>query len=144
MTDRKDLGMKKKRKSPVKTCPECQQECHARLASCKKCGFVFYKKKKRFIDDWKSLQVGDYIRVIGRSGSYYIRENGEKIYFTDAGIYNVRGIVNAGLVVVGHGKNSHGFGFIYMGHEKKSRLLDSVYNSPHKLASVSLKRKGES
>ena len=114
------------------------------MASCKKCGFVFYKKKKRFIDDWKSLQVGDYIRVIGRSGSYYIRENGEKIYFTDAGIYNVRGIVNDGLVVVGHGKNSHGCGFIYMGHEKKSRLLDSVYNSPHKLASVSLKRKGES
>lgn len=136
--------MKKKRKSPVKICPECQVECHARLASCKKCGFTFYKKKKRFIDDWKSLKVGDYIRVIGRSGSYYIKENGEKIYFTDAGIYNVRRIVNDGLVVVGHGRHSHGFGFLYMGAEKKSPLLDSVYNSPHKLASVSLKRKGES
>ena len=136
--------MKKKRKSPVKICPDCQQECHARLATCKKCGFVFYKKKKRFIDDWKSLEIGQYIRVIGRSGDYYVKENGERIYFTDAGIYKVTGIVNDGLLVVGHGRNSHGHGFIYMGHEKRSRLLDSVYNSPHKLASVSIKRKGES
>ena len=125
--------MKKKRKAPVKICPDCQQECHARLSSCKKCGFVFYKKKSRFIEDWKTLKIGD-----------YIRENGERIYFTDAGVYNIKDIAKDGLVVIGVGRHSHGYAFIYMGHKKKSRLLDSVYNSPHKLASVSLKRKGES
>ena len=133
--------MKNKRKAPVKICPDCQEQCHARLSSCKKCGFVFYKKKNHLIEDWKKLKIGDHIRVIGRSGSYYVRENGERIYFTDAGIYNIKDIAKDGLVVIGVGKNSHGFGFIYMGHEKKSRLLDSVYNSPHKLASVSFKKK---
>ena len=136
--------MKEKRKAPTKACPDCQEECHARLSSCKKCGFVFYKKKNGFIEDWKTLNIGDYVRVVGRSGSYYIRENGERIYFTDAGVYSVKDITKDGLVVIGVGRHSHGYAFIYMGHKKKSRLLDSVYNSPHKLASVSLKRKGES
>ena len=133
--------MKEKRKAPTKACPDCQEECHARLSSCKKCGFIFYKKKKRFIEDWKSLGIGDYIRVIGRSGDYYIKENGERVYFTDAGIYIVKRVVKDGLLVTGHGRRAHGFGFLYMGNEKKSRLVDSVYNSPHKLAVVSLKRK---
>ena len=115
--------MKEKRKAPTKACPDCQEECHARLSSCKKCGFVFYKKKKRFIED------------------YYIKENGERVYFTDAGIYIVKRVVKDGLLVMGHGRKAHGFGFLYMGNEKKSRLVDSVYNSPHKLAVVSLKRK---
>tara|TARA_R100001377_G_C3105594_1_gene80696 strand:- start:65 stop:475 length:411 start_codon:yes stop_codon:yes gene_type:complete len=136
--------MKNKRKAPVKVCPDCQEQCHARLSSCKDCGFVFYKKKSRFIEDWKSLDIGEYIRVIGRSGDYYIKDSGERIYFTDAGIYKVRRVIKDGLLVVGHGRNAHGFEFLYMGSERKSRLMDSVYNSPHKLAIVSLKRKGES
>ena len=134
---------KKRRGAPEKVCPDCQQRCHARLATCKKCGFVFYKKKKSIIEDWKSLQRGDYIRVVGRSGTYYIKENGDRIYFTDAGIYCVREIHHNGLIVTGAGRAAHGYEFLYMGSEKKSSLLDNLYNSPHKLMVCIFKRKGE-
>jgi len=135
--------IKKKKKAPTKSCPDCKQECHARLATCKKCGFVFYKKKTRIIADWKSLHSGDRIRVVGRSGSYYIKEDGDKIYFTDAGIYCVREIHTDGLTVTGIGRRSRGCEFLYMGNEKRSSILDNLYNSPHKLMLCSFKRKGE-
>jgi hypothetical protein len=138
--------MTKKRKTPVKSCPDCQEQCHARLATCKKCGFVFYKKKKKFIENWKEeINPGDHIRVVGRSGSYYIKENGEKIYFTNPGVYLVDSIDKEGLVVMGIGRVAHGYEFLYMGKKVKSSMLDRLYNCPHKLVSVSLKkRKGES
>ena len=135
---------KKKRTAPEKSCPDCQQQCHARLATCKKCGFVFYKKKRSIIEDWKSLQHGDRIRVVGRSGTYYIKKNGDKTYFTDAGIYSVREVRYNGLIVIGTGKRSHSCEFLYMGDEKKSSILDNLYNSPHKLLCVSFKGKGGS
>ena len=135
----------KKRKQPVKPCPDCQEQCHARLATCKKCGFVFYKKKKRFIENWKEeVSPGDHIKVVGRSGSYYIKTSGEKIYFTNPGTYLVKRVRVDGLVVIGTGRVSHGYQFLYMGKEVKSSMLDKLYNSPHKLIGVSLKRKGES
>ena len=135
---------KKKRGAPVKSCPDCQGLCHARLAKCKKCNFVFYRKKNSVIEDWKSLQSGDYVRVVGRSGTYYIKENGDKIYFTDAGVYNIKQIKYNGLTVIGTGRQSHGYEFLYMGAEERSSLLDNLYNSPHKLVRVSYKKKGES
>lgn len=128
-----------KNKAPLKVCPDCQEKCHARLAECKECGFVFYKKKRSIIEDWKSLQRGDRIRVVGRSGNYYIKKNGDKTYFTDAGIYSVREVRYNGLVVIGTGKRSQGCEFLYMGEEKRSSMLDSMYNSPHKLIGVALK-----
>ena len=135
---------KAKKGAPTKDCPDCQEQCHARLAKCKKCGFVFYKKKNSVIEDWKSLQTGDYVRVVGRSGTYYIKENGDKVYFTDAGIYNIRQVHHNGLTVIGTGRQSHGYEFLYMGAKKRSSLLDNLYNSPHKLVRVSYnKRKGE-
>ena len=135
---------KKKRGAPVKSCPDCQDLCHARLAKCKKCNFVFYRKKNSVIEDWKSLQSGDYVRVVGRSGPYYIKENGDKIYFKDAGVYNIKQIHYNGLTVIGTGRQSHGYEFLYMGAEERSSLLDNLYNSPHKLVRVSYKKKGES
>ena len=134
---------KKKRTAPEKGCPDCQQRCHARLATCKKCGFVFYKKKKSIIEDWKSLQCGDHVRVVGRSGTYYIKKDGDRIYFTDAGIYCVREVHHNGLTVMGTGRKSHGYEFLYMGNEKKSPLLGNLHNSPHKLMVCTFKRKGE-
>ena len=135
-----------KRKQPLKSCPDCQTKCHARLSKCKKCGFVFYKKKKNVVENWKEeLKPGDHVRVVGRSGTYYIKENGEKIYFTNPGVYLVKHIRENGIVAIGTGRISHGYEFLYMGNEKKSSMLDNMYNSPHKLISVSLKkRKGES
>tara|TARA_R100000008_G_scaffold54328_1_gene33160 strand:+ start:10276 stop:10698 length:423 start_codon:yes stop_codon:yes gene_type:complete len=136
---------KKKRGQPLKSCPECDAQCHARLATCKKCGFVFYKKKKKFIEDWKEeLKPGDHVRVVGRSGTYYIKESGEKVYFTNPGVYLVKHIRDDGIVAIGTGRICHGYEFLYMGKEKQSSMLDSMYNSPHKLIGVSLKRKGES
>lgn len=132
------------KKMPLKSCPECQEQCHARLATCKKCGFIFYQKKKRLIEDWKRLKVGDHVRVIGRSGTYYVKENGDKMYFTDPGIYSIREVHKNGLAVVGVGRRSRGYEFLYMGPEQKSSMLDNMYNSPHKLVSVSYRRKGES
>jgi hypothetical protein len=132
----------KKKRAPTKSCPDCQQDCHARLSACKKCGFVFYKKKKSTVEDWKSLQSGDHVRVVGRSGTYYIKESGDKIYFTEAGIYCVRGVHHNGLTVIGTGRVDHGYEFLYMGNEKKSPLLGNLYNSPHKLM-LCTKRKGE-
>jgi hypothetical protein len=133
----------KKKRAPTKSCPDCQQDCHARLSTCKKCGFVFYKKKKSTIEDWKSLQRGDRVRVVGRSGTYYIKKSGDKIYFTDAGIYSVREVRYDGLIVIGTGKRSHGYEFLYMGDEVKSSMLDNLYNAPHKLMLCTVKRKGE-
>ena len=148
MTNRpsEETKMAKKRRQPVKACPDCNTECHARLATCKKCGYVFYKKKKRFVENWKEeLNPGDHIRVVGRSGTYYIKESGEKLYFTNPGVYQIKHVRENGLVVVGKGRHASGYEFLYMGKEVKSSMLDRMYNSPHKLISVSLKkRKGES
>jgi hypothetical protein len=141
-----EVGMAKKRKQPLKSCPDCQEQCHARLATCKKCGYVFYKKKKRFIENWREeLSPGDHVRVVGRSGTYYIKESGEKIYFTNPGVYLVKHIHKDGIVAIGTGRVAHGYEFLYMGKKKQSSMLDNMYCSPHKLVSVSLKkRKGES
>ena len=102
--------MAKKRKQPLKSCPDCQEQCHARLATCKKCGYVFYKKKKRFIEDWKEeINPGDHVRVVGRSGTYYIKESGERIYFTNPGVYLVKKILKDGIVAIGVGRICHGY-----------------------------------
>ena len=93
-------------------------------------------RRGRPVKDWRTLEVGDYIRVIGRSGSYYIKSNGDRIYFTDAGIYHIKQIHGEGLTVIGGGRQSHGFEFLYMGEEKKSKLLDNMFNAPHKLCKV--------
>ena len=129
-----------KNKTPLKLCPDCQEKCHARLAECKKCGFTFYKKKKKFIENWKEeVRPGDRIKVVGRSGNYYVRENGERTYLTNPGVYLVMKIHENGIVAMGTGRVSHGYEFLYMGEEKKSSMLDSMYNSPHKLIGVALK-----
>jgi hypothetical protein len=135
--------VKKRRTAPEKICPDCQRRCHARLATCKGCDFVFYKKKKSIIEDWKSLRRGEYIRVVGRSGTYYIKENGDRIYFTDAGVYCVREVHHNGLIVTGTGRTSHGYEFLYMGDEKRSPLMVNLYTSPHKLMSCTFKRRGD-
>ena len=53
-------------------------------------GLFFIKRKNASSKIGNLSAIGDYIRVIGRSGDYYIKENGERVYFTDAGIYVVK------------------------------------------------------
>jgi hypothetical protein len=111
------------------------------LAECKTCGFIFYKKKKKFIENWKEeVRPGDRIKVVGRSGNYYVGENGERTYLTNPGVYLVMKIHENGIAAIGTGKVSHGYEFLYMGEEKRSSMLDSMYNSPHKLIGVALKK----
>lgn len=138
-----------KLKRGQKLCKNCNQINGARAHTCKHCGTEFIskseakqgkvrkKKLKKFIEieDWKALSSGDRIKVIGRSGNYYIGENGERQYMTDAGVYIVKSQDDKGLIVYG---SEGGFGYIYMGPEKKSDMIPNMYRSPHKIVKVNI------
>jgi len=135
-----------KLKRGQKACKSCNEINGARAYNCKKCNAEFIsiskktgKVKKRFKKyeevDWKALSVGDKIKVIGRSGNYYINDMGERSYMTDAGIYTVQKHDDNGLVVY---SSNGGFGYIYMGPEKQSDLIDNMYRSPHKIVKVNI------
>jgi hypothetical protein len=94
------------------------------------------KKPKKFEEiDWKELSTGDTIKVIGRSGNYYVNSMGERMYMSDAGVYTVRSKDNNGLIVY---SSDGGYGYIYMGPEIQSDLMDNMYRSPHKIVKVNL------
>lgn len=133
-----------KLKRGQKLCKNCNKINGARAYVCKYCnvGFdirnkktgIVKKKKKQFEDvDWKSLQNGDNIKVIGRSGNYYINSDGERTYLCDAGIYTIHDKDDSGLIV--YGRNG-GFGYIYMGEEKPHHDIPNMYRSPHKIVKV--------
>ncbi len=139
-----------KLKRGQKLCSNCNNINGARAHVCKHCNTEFVskgattknklkrkrkEKKFNFIEDWKSLNSGDRIKVVGRSGNYYIGENGERQYLTDAGIYIVKSRDDKGLVVYG---NEGGFGYIYMGPEVKSEWVPNMYRSPHKILKVNI------
>ena len=130
------------KKRGQKICEKCGCVNGVRAYYCKECDHPFKMKKPsksrrgRPVKDWTTLEPGEYVRVVGRSGSYYIRSNGEKIYFTDAGIYNIRQVHEDGITVIGQGRQAHGYEFLYMGKEKKSDLIDNLFNAPHKLLKV--------
>ena len=136
-------------KRGLKTCEKCGLENGVRAYYCKECEQPFKMKKRSKsrkgipVRDWTTLRKGDYIRVVGRSGNYYTRENGERIYFTDAGIYHIKyihlksnGDSADGLTVIGTGRQRKGFEYLYMGPVKPSDILDSITNAPHKLYKV--------
>ena len=134
-----------------KLCKNCNGINGARSHACKHCNHEFVKKessgrvtktkrRKRFkkyssIDNWQDLVIGERIKVIRGSGSYYQNEAGEKQYLTDGGIYNVISVDSKGLVVYA---SDGGFGYIYMGPEEKSDTLPNVYRSPHKIVKVNI------
>ena len=128
-----------------KLCTKCNNVNGARAYVCKHCGEGFEvrakgsKVKKKRVKkleyiDWKELEIGQRIKVMGRSGTYYVSENGDKTYMSDPGIYNVVGKDNNGLRVYG----KSGYTYIYMGPEKKSSLLDNMFNAPHKIMKVNV------
>ena len=139
-----------KNKKPLKTCPECDEKCHARKSTCE-CGFVFYKKKNRTIEDWKSLQKGDVVKSVGANGPYWLNpETQEKTYMGSYGKFVVQEIEKDYIVVTESRAARRrlsvrgGYHILYMGRKKKSDLCDNMYNCPHKLIGVSFKGKGES
>lgn len=136
-----------KLKRGQKLCKNCNQINGARSYVCKHCNHEFNigskstsknktvktRKPKKFeeITDWTNLQNGDRIKVIGRSGNYYLGQDGERQFLTDAGIYTVKGTDALGLHVY-----SGGYGYIYMGPEIKSDIIPNMYRSPHKIVKV--------
>ena len=134
-----------KTKRGQKLCSKCNNVNGARAYTCKYCNEPFEVrakgskiKKKRIKKleyiDWKELEIGQRIKVMGRSGTYYVSENGDKTYMSDPGIYNVVGKDTTGLRVYG----KSGYTYIYMGPEKKSSLLDNMFNAPHKIMKVNV------
>lgn len=136
-----------KLKRGQKLCKNCNGINGARSHVCKHCGHEFKagaiaknkpaktRKPKKYeeISDWKSLQSGDKIKVVGRSGNYYVNPNGERQYLTDAGIYTIKDIDERGIHVY-----NGGYGYIYMGPEVPSQVIPNMYRSPHKIVKANI------
>jgi len=131
-----------KLKRGQKLCNNCNNVNGARARACKSCnqefeirGNVIAKIKKKKLNknfssvDWKSLNRGDIIYVNGRSGNYFLNGDGTKTYTTDKGVYTVIEIKDEGLFAYGKRGNT----FIYMGEEKQSKYLNTMFQSPHKI-----------
>ena len=134
-----------KLKRGQKLCKNCNQINGARAHVCKHCNSEFdirvkgskvikRKKIKQYVPiEWNTLQKGDKIKVIGRSGNYYINSEGEKTYLSDPGVYSVQAIDDNGITVYG---TDNGFGYIYMGKEEPHKEIPNMYRSPHKIVKV--------
>lgn len=135
-----------KLKRGQKLCKNCNGINGARSHVCKHCNADFVTKSKsdspakpkkvkikkyEEIEDWRSLERGDRIKVVGRSGNYYLGSNGERQYLTDMGVYTVQDKDDLGLRVY-----DGGYGYIYMGPEVPSETVPNMYRSPHKLLKV--------
>ena len=109
------------------------RETLAALAKTKNKRVKRVKRVKQFeeIADWRTLERGDRVKVVGRSGNYYTGEDGERRYLIDPGTYTVYQHDENGLIVY-----DGGFGYIYMGPEQESVVGPSVRRSPHKLYKV--------
>jgi len=134
-----------KLKRGQKLCRKCNQINGTRAYQCKHCGESFEirsrgskikKKRVKKLESisWSDIEVGQRIKVMGRSGTYYLNEHGDKTYMSDPGIYTIIGKDANGLRVYG----KSGYTYIYMGPEKKSSLLDNLYNAPHKIMKVNV------
>jgi ribosomal protein L40E len=139
------FGDNMKLKRGQKLCKKCNGINGARSHVCKHCNTEFtiganaknkpakIKKTKKYeeIEDWRSLKRGDRVKVVGRSGNYYVNNDGERQYLTDMGVYTVQEIDDLGLRVY-----DGGYGYIYMGPEVASDTIPNMYRSPHKLLKV--------
>ncbi len=120
------------RKRGIKVCPECGKENGARSYECVECDYEFPMRKKRRgvrkkdVADWTQLKSGDVVRLVGRSGSYYIDNNGDKQYLLSNTIYKIYKLVDDGIVC--HGK--YGTEFIYCGPEREGIVSSIVMCQP--------------
>lgn len=127
-----------KLKRGQKKCVKCCAINGPRAYECKSCGQQFEMKKRRRtprrsqVLDWRSLKSGDKIRVIGGTGPYYVGADGIRTYFTERGIYTVRGVDKNGI----HAYDGTGYCFLYMGLCQKSTLIDNIIKEPHKILQI--------
>ena len=124
-----------KTKRGQKLCSNCETMNGVRSYECKQCGTKFKMKRVRLgpknqrVEDHTTLNKGDVIRVEGGSGSYYLDKEGDKHYFTDRGKYTVFGIYKDYILAIG----PYGTTILYMGKKRRSKLLDSMWDAPHKI-----------
>ena len=115
------------KKRGIKVCPECGTENGARSYDCVECDYEFPMRKKRRgvrkkdVADWTQLKSGDVVRLVGRSGSYFLNENNDKEYLYSNTVYTIKDIKDNGILV--HGK--YGFEFIYCGPEREG-IVSSI------------------
>ena len=94
------------------------------------------------MEDWTTLKAGDCIRVLSRSGDYYIKQNGDKVHWSKPGNYIVKDITvddvnnNNGISVYGLTNRNSGYHWLYMGREKQSEESPRQFNSPHKVVRI--------
>ena len=131
-----------------KECAECGESNGARAYTCKKCGKPFKMKNgvirysKRPIEDWESLEEGDCIRVLSRSGDYYYKQNGDKVHWTTAGKYRVKEITvdnngkSNGISCFGITNRNAGYHWLYMGRKKRSKESPRQFHAPHKIVRI--------
>ena len=118
-----------------KVCSHCNEINGVRAFECKNCGKPFKMKKgpkgvrKKKVEDFKSLQRGDWIGVVGGSGPFYTDRNGEKVYLIDRGKYTVESVDNTGI----HSYGDTGYNYLYMGERCPSPIMDSLVRSPCKI-----------
>ena len=120
---------------PYKICPKCNQKSGVRSYFCKHCSYEFIAKddftekpkperkpkvknrvKKMVEVDWKTLNIGETIKVVQGSGPYRINGGGEKIPFGHSGEYIVKEIQQDGMLATQKGM----IHFIYMGEPRMS------------------------
>ena len=131
-----------------KECSGCGEANGARAYNCKKCGNPFKMKNgavrysKRPIEDWTTLEAGDCIRVLSRSGDYYYKQNGDKVHWTKPGKYVVKSITindgnhSDGISVYGLTNRNSGYHWLYMGREEQSEDSEKQFRSPHKVVRI--------
>ena len=146
-----------------KTCTFCQEPNGVRSLKCKSCGQPFPRRLHKIEDvgpskylaplsegvkkrtarfktiSWRDLLPGDKIKVSGRSGPYYMGDDGERHYTTTGGYYIVVSLDNMGINCRGMGKIC-GHQFIYMGPHIKSPLSNNLYRDKHKFRKVRVKQ----
>lgn len=131
-----------KLKRGQKLCPKCQGVNGARQCECKHCGHQMRKRKnqKQIVNDWRSLQRGDFIKVFQGSGPYYVNSEGERCYLSVPGSYMVLETDDNGICCHGIGKRNSGMNYVYMGPHRKSPVFSSIYRSPHKIEKIKTPR----
>lgn len=120
-----------------KICENCKEKNPARIRRCKKCDstFAFKIKKKNIkkekISDWKELQQGDIIKVVG--GPVFLDKENNEIPMGYSGLFSVISLDKNGIIA--HGKDKCcGFCHIWMSKEQIS--FSGVLKKPHRVYKV--------
>lgn len=122
-----------------KMCKKCETINGVRAFVCKDCGAEFKMKKRRkhprriVVDDFRTLQPGDTVRVMGASGPFHTDSNGDRSYLVERGKYKVVSTDQNGIHAYGEG----GYGYLYMGSVKTSKLIDTITHAPCKIFKLS-------